>query len=501
MWNASLMSLRVLDNTGTGDVSDAVEAIDYAAAHGAHVINISWGTIGESLILKDAIERAIARGVAVVCSAGNSGQDLDSNRYYPASYNIRDLIVVASSDDFDQLMSWSNWGHRKVTIAAPGTNILTTQMGGGYWLTTGTSASAPLVTGIAGLIKAVRPWLNGRQVESAIYHSARKVASLSGKVESGGVANAAGGLQRALQSNQPPVTHPPGYGSGGNWPGGSFSTTPPPVTPGAPGPNLRGLDELRNMTPQAPRARQPIQSNLVCADCDPQSGGGGSSYHPANDPNFSTARGRPENEAGEPGVDLGSRNFNWSLPLLNLPGRAGMDLGLTLYYNSLVWTKDGSYIKFNADFGSPAPGFRLSLPKLQAGYPDADSGEWSYMLVTSSGSRVELRRTAPGSVLYESIDGSYTQMDTTSSPYYLIIKTTDGTQMKLEPMSSGEYKCTEIKDRNGNRITATYNYTNGHLQTITDTLGRVITFAYNANNNLEAIRQTWAGVSHDWAHL
>ena len=502
MWRASLMSLRVLDNTGTGDVGDAVEAIDYAASHGAHVINISWGTLGESLILKDAIERAMNRGVVVVCSAGNSGEDLDSSAYYPASFNIRDLIVVASSDNFDQLSSWSNWGRRQVTIAAPGTNVLTTKMGGGYWETTGTSASAPLVTGIVGLMKSVRPWLNSRQIESDLSHSARKVASLSHKVASGGVANAAEGIRRALQgsTNQPPVTHTPGYGSGGQGPGGTFSTTPPPTTTGAPGPNLPNLDQARNSTPQQPRTRQPIQSNLVCADCDPQSGGGGSSYHPANDPNFSTARSRPENETGEPGVDLGSRNFNWSLPLLNLEGRAGMDLGLTLYYNSLVWTRDGSYIKFNADLGSPAPGFRLSLPKLQPGYYDYDSGDYSYMLVTSSGSRVELRRTAPQSAIYESIDGSYTQMDVSTQPNYLLIKTSDGTQMKLEPVSINyEYRCTEIKDRNGNRITATYNYSNAHLQTITDTLGRVINFVYDANNNLQAIRQTWAGGSHDWA--
>lgn len=69
MWRASLMSLRVLDNTGSGDVANAVEAIDYAVAHRAQVINLSWGTTGNSLILKDAIERAIRRGVVVVCSA------------------------------------------------------------------------------------------------------------------------------------------------------------------------------------------------------------------------------------------------------------------------------------------------------------------------------------------------------------------------------------------------------------------------------------------------
>src|SRR5204863_4233488 len=88
MWQASLMSLRVLDNTGTGDIGDAVEAIDYAVAHGAQVINLSWGTAGESVALKDAIERAIRRNVVVVCSAGNGSRDVDTVPYYPASFNL-----------------------------------------------------------------------------------------------------------------------------------------------------------------------------------------------------------------------------------------------------------------------------------------------------------------------------------------------------------------------------------------------------------------------------
>jgi acyl carrier protein len=157
MWGAGLMSLRVLDNTGTGDIGNAVEAIDYAVAHGAHVINLSWGTTGESIVLKEAIERAIKRDVIVVCSAGNNGQDLDTTPYYPASFGLKDLIAVSATDNRDQLASWSNWGVRKVTIAAPGTNILTTQRGGGYWSVTGTSAAAPIVSGIAGLLKTLSP--------------------------------------------------------------------------------------------------------------------------------------------------------------------------------------------------------------------------------------------------------------------------------------------------------------------------------------------------------
>src|SRR5215203_5696157 len=94
-----------------------------------------------------------------------------------------------------------------------------------------------------------------------------------------------------------------------------------------------------------------------CGGGEPPPGGG-------SDPDFSTARIRPTNDTGEPGVDLGSRNFNWGLPLVSLPGRAGLDLNLGLYYNSLVWTKEGSAIRFNSDrgFPGPGPGFTLGLP-------------------------------------------------------------------------------------------------------------------------------------------
>jgi hypothetical protein len=148
---------------------------------------------------------------------------------------------------------------------------------------------------------------------------------------------------------------------------------------GAPAPNLPNLDQLRNLGPEQPHASQPTQANLMCADCDPQSGGGGSQYYPAGDPNFSTARELPQNETGEAGVDLGSRNFNWSQPLLSLAGRSGMDLSLSLFYNSLVWTKDGSYIKYNADLGTPAPGFRLGLPILQRKFFDSQAHTNAYL--------------------------------------------------------------------------------------------------------------------------
>ena len=494
MWRAGLMSLRVLDNTGTGDVGNAVEAIDYAVAHGAQVINLSWGTTGESIALKEAIERALKRDVVVVCSSGNSGQDLDATPYYPASFGLKDLIVVGASDNRDQLASWSNWSARKVTVAAPGTNILTTQRGGGYWSVTGTSAAAPVVSGIAGLLKTVSPAANPGNILRAISKSARQNVSLSGKVSSGGVADAAGALER-IHGNQSPPFLTPGIGSGGNGSGGGFSTTPPPTLQNAPS-DLPNLDATRNTQYAQPKANAPIQANLPCADCDPY--GGGTNY-PSGDPNFSAPRGRPRNETGQPGVDLGSQNFNWSVPLVSLPGRAGLDLNITLTYNSLVWTRDGSFIKFNADLGNPAPGFRLGLPILQQRFLNSTTGIYAYMMVTSSGSRVELRQVGSSNI-YESQDSTYTQLDV-SDPSALLLRTSDGTQYRFGPVTiDNEYRCVEVKDRNGNYISAGYNSTTGHVEWIKDTLNRTLNFIYDASGNLQTIRQTWNGnVSHDWA--
>ncbi len=501
MWRASLMSLRVLDNTGTGDIANAVEAIDYAAMHRAQDINLSWGTSGMSLSLKDAIERAIRRGVVVVCSAGNSSQDVESVPYYPASFGSRDLIAVAASDNFDQLTSWSNWGRTKVSIAAPGANILTTQMGGGYSSVSGTSAAAPLVSGVAGLLKGAKPWLNPHGVLKAITDGARKVVSLSGKVASGGVLDAAQAFDSAR-----PYGNGGGNGGGGanprggsaHGPGGGFNT-PPPVTTGGPLPNLPNLDQLRNEPTFQPKAKAPIQSNMICADCDPLSGGGGGGYYPASDPNFSTARMRLLNETGQQGEDLGSRNFNWSVPLVSLPGRSGLDVNLTLYYNSLVWTKDGPFIKYNADLGSPAPGFKLGFPTLQQKFTDSDTGgSIAFIMVLPSGARVAMQQVGTTTV-YESQDSTYTQL-TDNGASGALVRTTDGTQFTFTHVTiNNEYRCTQIKDRNGNYISANYDATNGHILSITDTLNRVVNFIYDGNNNLQFIRQTWASGTHDWA--
>jgi YD repeat-containing protein len=204
---------------------------------------------------------------------------------------------------------------------------------------------------------------------------------------------------------------------------------------------------------------------------------------------FPGARLDPSNRTGTEGVDFYSRNFNWALPLVSLPGRAGLDLGLSLSYNSLVWTKSGNHVLFDGDGGWPSPGFRLGFPVVQGQFYDTQTQKAAYMLVTPSGARVGLRQASQTATTttYETGDSSYLQL--TEEAGALTLVAPDGTRMKYEPRG-GVFKCTEVKDRHGNFITVAYNAA-GNIQQVTDTLGRVINFGYDAQGYPENITQTW----------
>jgi YD repeat-containing protein len=544
-WAATLMSLRVLDATGTGDVAAAVEAIDYAVAHGARLVNISWGLESESLALREAIARAGQRGVTVVSSAGNGGRNIDAQPYYPASYNMPHLISVAAADSSDNLASWSNWGMPQVTIAAAGVDIETARMGGGEQRVTGTSAAAPQVTGIAAMLRTTYAGLSGEGTRAALVAGARQVAGLSGKVEAGGIADAAGALTAAGGTGSggggggnggggnggnggggsggnggggngpgrgPTPPGQPGRGSGGRGPNGSFDAPASPPTKTAPA-HFMNQDEARRRGQSEPQAAAFIQSNLLplCdADCDSYSPGGAG----GSDPYFGMARNLPGNRTGQTaGVDLGSRNFNWSLPLVSLAGRAGLDLNIALYYNSLVWTKQGTSIQYNADHGFPGPGFHLGFPTLQPLYYNSNTGLYAYTMVTSSGGRVEMSQIG-GTNTYESMDGTYTHL-TIDAAGGAVVRTSDGTQLTFVFNSTiNEYRCTQIKDRNGNYLTINYGVINGNSTlgrptSVVDTVGRTVMFNYDGQNYLSSITQSWmretptgsVSETHEWARF
>jgi hypothetical protein len=158
------------------------------------------------------------------------------------------------------------------------------------------------------------------------------------------------------------------------------------------------------------------------------------------------ARLDPLNASGGGGENPLSQNFNWNLPLVSLPGRAGLDLNLALSYNSLVWTKNGNNISFNDDNGFPSAGFRLGFPVIQQMHYNGETGKYGFLLLSPDGSRTELRQVG-SSVLFEAADSSLLLLDTTD----LTLRTTDGTQLSYVLMGN-QLNCTKIKDRNGNYI-------------------------------------------------
>src|SRR5690606_15047215 len=133
---------KFLDASGNGSISDAIEAIGYAVAHGAMISNNSWGG-GTSLALRDAIAAAGAAGHLFVAAAGNSGTNVDVRPSYPASYALDNIVSVAATDRDDQRAWFSNYGPFGVDLAAPGVDILSTLHGGRYTRIGGTSMATP----------------------------------------------------------------------------------------------------------------------------------------------------------------------------------------------------------------------------------------------------------------------------------------------------------------------------------------------------------------------
>ena len=149
-WRCSIMPVKVLDATGSGDDTVIAAGIVWATDHGAKVINLSLGGPGSSPDLTNAIGYATGKGVIVVAAAGNSGT---TTQFYPAA-DPRALSVAATTVA-DQRYSWSNFGSW-VRVAAPGCNVAPV-LGGGFGNFCGTSSAAPLVTGLIALELSARP--------------------------------------------------------------------------------------------------------------------------------------------------------------------------------------------------------------------------------------------------------------------------------------------------------------------------------------------------------
>jgi hypothetical protein len=115
----------------------------------------------------------------MVVSAGDAGVNLDTSFAYPASYRNSNLIAVGASDDTDALAAFSNYGYHTVDVMAPGVNIVSTNLGGGYAMLSGTTLAAPFVSGAAALLLSECP-LDTPRLRTTLLTNADPVAGVSG---------------------------------------------------------------------------------------------------------------------------------------------------------------------------------------------------------------------------------------------------------------------------------------------------------------------------------
>ena len=198
-WNVEILPVRIADyDDEVGDVvvdmDTAFAGLDYALRQGAKVVNMSWTSQQDSVLMETAM--AGATDVMFVCAAGNDGNDIDNQAsyVYPACYSssLPNVISVMATDQTGG--RWidtandksSNYGSRNVTVAAPGQEIVSTNLENSYTTGSGTSFAAPHISGAVALAMAVNPDMTPAQLRQLMVHWYPQNPLISGECEADG---------------------------------------------------------------------------------------------------------------------------------------------------------------------------------------------------------------------------------------------------------------------------------------------------------------------------
>ena len=175
--NTTILPLKFMSGV-SGDVEDAVEAIEYGCKNGARIINCSWSIAEESQELYNVIRKY--SDTLFVCAAGNYNYNLDENPVYPACYDLDNIITVAAIDNCGELVNTSGYG-QEVDIAASGGDILVRLPENDYDHDSGTSVTAAYVSGVAGLICSFDHGLTPQEIRALIIENGTALESLDNR--------------------------------------------------------------------------------------------------------------------------------------------------------------------------------------------------------------------------------------------------------------------------------------------------------------------------------
>jgi membrane-anchored mycosin MYCP len=172
---STIIPIKQNNEQGKGQIRTMAEAVTYAVAKGAQVINISQDATSpapdELPQLQQAIDGALAKQVVVVAAAGNDGTNGRTATTYPAAFH--GVLAVAASDRDNERASFSQAG-TFVGVAAPGVDIVSDVPGGGQCVDNGTSFSTPYVSGVAALLRAEHPTWKANEIVAEIEQTAER---------------------------------------------------------------------------------------------------------------------------------------------------------------------------------------------------------------------------------------------------------------------------------------------------------------------------------------
>jgi len=206
-WDVSLMALKFLSSSGSGSISNATLATNYATMMRQRGVNVratsnSWGGGPYDGGMESAIIAARDQGVLFVAAAGNAGVNTDVTANYPSNYAVSNVISVAATNSTDTLASFSNYGATTVDLGAPGVSILSTLPNNSYGFLSGTSMATPHVSGVVALAAAQFPDASFVEIRNAVLAGGDLVSSLASKTVTGRRLNAAGSLEWLKQNRQ-----------------------------------------------------------------------------------------------------------------------------------------------------------------------------------------------------------------------------------------------------------------------------------------------------------
>jgi len=201
-WESPILAVKVTDEEGMSTARHLAAGILWAAGNGAKIINVSFAPLQSNSVVRSAVEHVHNRGAIVVISSGNSGKTLKGSGYSQA-------LFVGAVTSTDRIASFSDRGSY-VDLVAPGSGVRSIATGGGTSLVSGTSFSAPIVSGVAALAWSVNPDLRPISVQNILTTAVSDLGTRGKDSTYGhGMVDAAKAVEEALDTTATEDTGPP----------------------------------------------------------------------------------------------------------------------------------------------------------------------------------------------------------------------------------------------------------------------------------------------------